>query len=171
MNIILTEIHEFKKDMAYTPTCMTLMGSPVSFANCSLMCLVGFGVDEKAVFRISSCFAFMVVLGPRRFEPALPSPLPPPAPPSGLLFSVWLSLVSGSPSREPSTDRSQAAASQSYRPHRRRYHLGPIPYGLAESAVNKLACQVHHREKSLSISNFRSISIYLEFLFGESNFN
>jgi hypothetical protein len=69
-------------------TCMTLMGKPVSFANCSLMCLVGFGVDEKAVFRISNCFAFIVVRGPRRFEPALPSPLPPPAPPSGLLFSV-----------------------------------------------------------------------------------
>lgn len=83
------------------------MGKPVSFANCSLMCLVGFGVDEKADFRISSCFAFMVVRGPRRFEPAPPSPLPPPAPPSGLLFSVWLSLVSGSPSREPSTDRSR----------------------------------------------------------------
>lgn len=77
------------------------MGNPVSFANCSLMCLVGFGVDENADLRISNCFAFMVVLGPRLFEPAPPSPLPPPAPPSGLLFSVWLSLVSGSPSREP----------------------------------------------------------------------
>lgn len=80
------------------------MGKPVSFANCSLMCLVGFGVDEKADLRISNCFAFMVVLGPRLFDPALPSPLPPPAPPSGLLFSVWLSLVSGSPSREPWAD-------------------------------------------------------------------
>lgn len=105
-------------------TCITLMGRPVSFANCSLMCLVGFGVDEKAVFRISNCFAFIVVRGPRRFEPAPPSPLPPPAPPSGLLFSVWLSLVSGSPSREPSTDRSRAAASQSY--DHRHHHLGPI---------------------------------------------
>lgn len=101
-----------KKEVFFT--CMTLMGKPVSFANCSLMCLVGFGVDEKADLRISSCFAFMVVRGPRRFEPAPPSPLPPPAPPSGLLFSVWLSLVSGSPSREPSTDRSRTAASQSY---------------------------------------------------------
>jgi len=116
---------------AVTPTCMTLMGRPVSFANCSLMCLVGFGVDEKAVFRISSCFAFMVVLGPRRFEPAPPSPLPPPAPPSGLLFSVWLSLVSGSPSREPSTDRSRSAASQSHE----RQRLEPIRRG---AAIEKL---------------------------------
>ena len=121
-------------------TCMTLMGRPVSFANCSLMCLVGFGVDEKAVFKISNCFAFIVVRGPRRFEPAPPSPLPPPAPPSGLLFSVWLSLVSGSPSREPSTDRSRAAASQSYDDH-----LGPISRETrkrlpAKSAATRSSC-------------------------------
>ncbi len=30
---------------------MTLIGSPVSFASCSRMCLVGFGVCEKAVFK------------------------------------------------------------------------------------------------------------------------
>lgn len=119
-------------------TCMTLMGRPVSFANCSLMCLVGFGVDEKAVFRISNCFAFMVVRGPRRFEPAPPSPLPPPAPPSGLLFSVWLSLVSGSPSREPSTDQSRAATSLSYdHRHRHHHHLGLIKF--AESLRSRIA--------------------------------
>lgn len=73
-------------------TCITLIGSPVSFANCSRMCLVGFGVCEKAVFKISNCFALIVVRGPLRFEPA---PLS-----SGLLFSVWESLVSGSPSNE-----------------------------------------------------------------------
>lgn len=74
-------------------TCITLMGRLVSLANCSRMCLVGFGVCEKAVFSISSCLAFMVVLGPRLLDPELPS--------SGDLFSVWLSLVSGSPSKEP----------------------------------------------------------------------
>lgn len=73
-------------------TCITLIGRPVSFASCSRMCRVGFGVCEKAVFRISNCFAFIVVRGPLRFEPA---PLS-----SGLLFSVWESRVSGSPSRE-----------------------------------------------------------------------
>lgn len=70
------------------------MGRPVSFANCSLMCLVGLGVCEKAVLRISSCLALIVVRGPLRFEPTAPSP-------SGLLFSVCESLVSGSPSNEP----------------------------------------------------------------------
>lgn len=68
------------------------MGNPVSFANCSRICLVGFGVCENAVFRTSNCFALIVVLGPRRLDPA---PLS-----SGLLFSVWESLVSGSPSKE-----------------------------------------------------------------------
>jgi len=74
-------------------TCMTLMGRLVSLANCSRMCLVGLGVCEKAVLSISSCLALMVVLGPRLLDPELPS--------SGDLFSVWLSLVSGSPSKEP----------------------------------------------------------------------
>lgn len=72
---------------------MTLMGRLVSLANCSRMCLVGLGVCEKAVLSISSCLALMVVLGPRLLDPELPS--------SGDLFSVWLSLVSGSPSKEP----------------------------------------------------------------------
>lgn len=72
---------------------MTLMGRLVSLANCSRMCLVGLGVCENAVFSISSCLALIVVLGPRLFDPELPS--------SGDLFSVWLSLVSGSPSKEP----------------------------------------------------------------------
>lgn len=74
-------------------TCITLIGSPVSFANCSRICRVGFGVCEKADFSISSCFALMVVLGPLRLEPPLPS--------SGDLFSAWESLVSVSPSNEP----------------------------------------------------------------------
>ena len=47
------------------------MGSPVSFASCSRTCLVGFGFCSKQFFKISSCLAFMVVLGPRRF-PSLP---------------------------------------------------------------------------------------------------
>jgi hypothetical protein len=57
------------------------------------MCLVGFGVCEKAVFRISNCLALMVVRGPLRLEPEFPS--------SGDLFSVCESRVSGSPSSEP----------------------------------------------------------------------
>lgn len=74
-------------------TWMTLMGSPVSLASCSRICLVGFGVCENAVFRISSCFALMVVRGPLLLEPELPS--------SGDLFSVCESRVSVSPSNEP----------------------------------------------------------------------
>lgn len=65
------------------------------------MCLVGLGVCENAVFKISNCFAFIVVRGPRRFDPELPS--------SGLLFSVWESRVSGSPSREFWSSESSAA--------------------------------------------------------------
>lgn len=134
------------------------MGRPVSFANCSLMCLVGFGVDEKAVFRISNCFAFMVVRGPRRFEPAPPSPLPPPAPPSGLLFSVWLSLVSGSPSREPSTDQSRAAASLSYN-HRHRHHLRLIKFAeLLRQAPAKLA-PLREKLVSVAIASFADMPI------------
>lgn len=65
------------------------------------MCLVGFGVCENAVFNISSCLAFIVVRGPRRLELELPSPPGPLTPPSGLLFSDWLSRVSASPSSDP----------------------------------------------------------------------
>ena len=61
------------------------------------MCLVGFGVCENAVLSISNCFALIVVLGPRRFEPLFPS--------SGDLFSVCESRVSGSPSREPRVEK------------------------------------------------------------------
>ena len=74
---------------------MTLMGRPVSLASCSRMCRVGLGVCEKAFFRISNCFALMVVRGPRRFEPAPPS--------SGDLDSHWLS-PRASPSPSPSTE-------------------------------------------------------------------
>jgi len=69
------------------------MGRPVSLANCSLMWRVGLGVWEKAVLRISSCFALMVVRGPRRFDPADES--------SGDLFSAPGSRDSESPSIDP----------------------------------------------------------------------
>jgi len=52
------------------------MLSPVSCASCSRMCLVGFGVAANADFSVSSCLALIVVLGPRRFAPAAPAPLP-----------------------------------------------------------------------------------------------
>lgn len=51
----------------WNQTWITLMDSPVSWASFSRMCRVGFGVAEKAALRISSCFALMVVRGPRRF--------------------------------------------------------------------------------------------------------
>lgn len=50
-------------------TWMTLMLRPVSWASCSLMCLVGLGVAANAAFSVSSCLALMVVRGPRRFPP------------------------------------------------------------------------------------------------------
>lgn len=53
------------------PTWMTRMLSPVSCANCSLMCRVGLGVAAKAAFKVSNCFALIVVLGPRRLAPML----------------------------------------------------------------------------------------------------
>ena len=74
---------------------MTLIGSPVSLASCSLMWRVGLGVCEKAFLRISNCFALMVVRGPRRLEPAPPS--------SGDFDSDGLSLRL-SPSPSPSTE-------------------------------------------------------------------
>lgn len=75
-------------------TCITLIGKPVSFASCSRMCRVGFGVWLNAVLSTSNCLALIVVRGPRRFEPLAPS--------SGLLFSVCESpRPSGSPSSEP----------------------------------------------------------------------
>ena len=49
---------------------MTLILSPVSCANCSRMWRVGFGVALNAAFSTSSCFALIVVLGPRRLLPA-----------------------------------------------------------------------------------------------------
>lgn len=74
-------------------TCITRIGKPVSFANCSLMCRVGLGVWLNAVFNTSNCLALIVVRGPRRFEPP---------PSSGLLFSDCESpRASASPSIEP----------------------------------------------------------------------
>lgn len=81
-------------------TCMTLIGNPVSFANCSRICRVGFGVCANAVFKISSCLALIVVRGPRRLLPTLLS--------SGDLFSVCESLVSVSPSMDPSESFSES---------------------------------------------------------------
>lgn len=50
-------------------TWMTRMFSPVSWASCSLMCRVGFGVATNAAFNVSSCLALMVVRGPRLLVP------------------------------------------------------------------------------------------------------
>lgn len=75
-------------------TCITRIGKPVSLANCSRICLVGFGVWLNAFFNTSNCLALIVVRGPRRFDPFAPS--------SGLLFSACESpRQSGSPSIEP----------------------------------------------------------------------
>ena len=46
------------------PTWITLMGRPVSNANCSLRSLVGFGVCSNAVFSLSNCLDLIVVRGP-----------------------------------------------------------------------------------------------------------
>lgn len=67
-------------------TWITRMLRPVSCASCSRMWRVGFGVAAKAAFSVSSCFALMVVRGPRRFVPpgwfsSFPTP-PPLAPPT-----------------------------------------------------------------------------------------
>lgn len=51
------------------PTWMTRMFRPVSWASCSRMCRVGFGVATNAAFNVSSCLALMVVRGPRRLVP------------------------------------------------------------------------------------------------------
>lgn len=45
------------------------MFSPVSWASCSRMCRVGFGVATNAAFNVSSCLALMVVRGPRLLAP------------------------------------------------------------------------------------------------------
>lgn len=50
-------------------TWITRMFSPVSWASCSRMCRVGFGVATNAAFNVSSCLALMVVRGPRLFVP------------------------------------------------------------------------------------------------------
>lgn len=50
-------------------TWMTRMFSPVSWASCSRMCRVGFGVATNAAFNVSSCLALMVVRGPRLLVP------------------------------------------------------------------------------------------------------
>ena len=59
-------------------TWITLMDSPVSCESFSLIWRVGFGVLTNAFFRVSNCFAFIVVLGPLR-------------------FAFWFSLLSKSP--------------------------------------------------------------------------
>ena len=57
-------------------TCITRILRPVSWANCSRICLVGFGVALNEAFRTSSCFAFIVVLGPLRLLPDFPFSVP-----------------------------------------------------------------------------------------------
>lgn len=54
------------------------MFNPVSFASCSRMCLVGLGVAANAAFSVSSCFALIVVRGPRLFVPGVFSSFPDP---------------------------------------------------------------------------------------------
>ena len=57
-------------------TWMTLMLSPVSWASCSLMCRVGFGVAANAAFSVSNCLALIVVRGPLRLAPLTGIPVP-----------------------------------------------------------------------------------------------
>ena len=51
-------------------TWITLMLSPVSRASCSRIWRVGLGVAANAAFSVSSCFALIVVRGPRRLAPS-----------------------------------------------------------------------------------------------------
>jgi hypothetical protein len=57
------QIHNIEKYMPFPHTCITRILRPVSCASCSRMCLVGFGVALNAAFRVSNCFALIVVLG------------------------------------------------------------------------------------------------------------
>jgi len=58
-----------KKCRTPFPTWITRMFSPVSWASCSRMCRVGFGVATNAALNVSSCLALMVVRGPRLLVP------------------------------------------------------------------------------------------------------
>ena len=51
---------------------MTLMGSPVSLANCSRISRVGLGVWLNTFRNTSNCLALMVVRGPRRLDSLSP---------------------------------------------------------------------------------------------------
>lgn len=62
-------LQEIDIKQASCPTWITRMFSPVSWASCSRMWRVGFGVATKAAFSVSSCLAFMVVRGPRLLVP------------------------------------------------------------------------------------------------------
>lgn len=85
---------KLKKDSSIPLTWITRMFNPVSAASCSRICLVGLGVWLKAFFRVSSCFALIVVLGPLRLVPGVFSsfPAPPeeddPPPVAELLFDA-----------------------------------------------------------------------------------
>ena len=74
---------------------MTLIGSSVSFANCSRSILEGFGLSSKAFFKTSNCLGLIVVLGP------LLLPLGPIKASSSALASELLSsVIASSPSVE-----------------------------------------------------------------------
>ena len=70
----LTWVH--KQTDSKPLTCITRIFNPVSWANCSRMCLVGFGVALNEAFKTSNCFAFIVVLGPLLLLPAFPFSTP-----------------------------------------------------------------------------------------------
>lgn len=80
-------------------TCITRIFNPVSCASCSRICRVGFGVAANAAFSVSSCLALIVVRGPRRFWPPLPSsaaaavPESGPEPPESGLLSPAKSVI------------------------------------------------------------------------------
>lgn len=61
--------HHWPAETTADLTWMTRMFSPVSWASCSRMCRVGFGVATNAAFNVSSCLALMVVRGPRLLVP------------------------------------------------------------------------------------------------------
>lgn len=99
------------------------MFRPVSWASCSRMCLVGFGVVAKAAFSVSSCLALIVVLGPRLLAPTVfvllelpPVPLPGPSIPRPGLGQLSLLLASGPPGRSRWTSEMTLEQSESTDP-------------------------------------------------------
>ena len=66
-NLSLDSAAQLSKQNTIIFTWMTLIGNPVARANCSLTCLVGFGVWLNASLSTSNSLALIVVLGPRLF--------------------------------------------------------------------------------------------------------